>query len=128
MAAFQITTISTNKDHISVFGAKPFEQEIRGGMLLTNRIDAQNFRLRTSEPGYTTDFHLAGDPTLIIIRAGVLRIELQNGEHKDFTSGDMFIAEDNLPAGVEFDAEKHGHRALVVGEETLHAVHIKLGN
>ena len=96
--------------------------------MLSHRIDAQNFRLRESEPGYETDWHLAGDPTLIIIRQGILRITLRNGSYLDFNAGDLFIAADNLPEDLVFDDKKHGHKAMVMGEETLQAVHIKLGS
>ena len=112
----------------SMFSEHIFEQADRGGMLLTDRINAQNFRLRQSEPGYEADWHMAGDPTLIAIQAGTLRIILRDGSHQDFKAGDMFIAADNLPEGMAFDAEKHGHQAKVVGDETLRAVHIKLGS
>jgi hypothetical protein len=71
---------------------------------------------------------LSGDPTLIIIQKGILRISLQNGIYKDFKSGDMFIAADNLPENIVFDPKIHGHRAEVLGDETLLAVHIKLAD
>lgn len=71
---------------------------------------------------------MAGDPTLIIVRGGTLRIELRGGTFRDFTAGDLFIAEDNLPEDMIFNKDKHGHRALVIGEQALEAVHIKLGS
>jgi hypothetical protein len=86
-----------------------FRKKARNGMLLSDRIPAQNFRLRESMPGYSTDWHLSGDPTLIIIQKGILRISLQNGIYKDFKSGDMFIAADNLPENIFFDPNIHGH-------------------
>ncbi len=96
------------------------------GMLLTERIDAQNFRLRESSPGYCSAWHVAGDPTLIAIQQGVLRIILRDGSHRDFQSGDILIAQDHLPEGVLFDPGQHGHKAEVLGKKTLKAVHIKL--
>lgn len=123
----QIPCIDTDDHGVSVFTERLFIQNHRGGMLLTDRIDAQNFRIRTSAPGYATDWHLAGDPTLISIQQGVLRVSLQNGEYRDFSTGDMFIAADNLPVGMTFDPEQHGHKATVIGNETLKAIHIKLG-
>ena len=128
MDCFITPIIRIDRDHRSVFGETSFEKEVRGGMLLTDRIDAQNFRLRESKPGYEADWHMAGDATLIIVQAGVLRIELRDGSFRDFKAGDQFIAADTLPSGVDFDSEKHGHKALVIGEETLRAVHIKLGS
>lgn len=121
-----IPTISVNEDFVTVFSEEAFPQHVRGGMNLTERIDAQNLRIRTSKAGYESDWHVAGDPTLIVIQRGILKITLRNGEHKDFSAGHMFIAKDYLPKHMPFDSEKHGHCAKVLGNETLLAVHIKL--
>ena len=125
---FIINCIYCHENGISYFNEITFKKNDRNGMLLTDRIPAQNFRLRESMPGYFTDWHLSGDPTLIIIQKGILRISLQNGIYKDFKSGDMFIAADNLPENIVFDSKIHGHRAEVFGDETLLAVHIKLAD
>lgn len=100
---FIINCIYCYENGISYFNEITFKKNDRNGMLLTDRIPAQNFRLRESMPGYFTDWHLSGDPTLIIIQKGILRISLQNGIYKDFKSGDMFIAADNLPENIFFD-------------------------
>ena len=121
-----ITTITTNKDGISIFEEIDFVLEQRGGLFLTNQITAKNFRIRKSNVGYTTDFHLSGDATFITIQKGSLKIELQNGESKTFTIGESFIAQDNLPENIVFDSKIHGHKASVVGNESLQAIHIKL--
>lgn len=126
MDQFVITQITNHDNLASTFSEVKHEKLQMGGMLLTNRIDALNFRLRESEPGYKTEFHVAGDPTLIIIQQGTLRIFLQNGASKDFSPGDLFIAKDFLPKHVPFDKAIHGHRAEVMGEQPLKAVHIKL--
>jgi hypothetical protein len=126
MSDITLPTISINQDFITVFGQEVFSRQLRGGMILTERIDALNFRIRTSEVGYKTEWHVAGDPTLIIIQKGTIRITLQNGEHKDFSAGAMFIAKDYLPTNIDFDIKKHGHKAEVIGKENLLAVHIKL--
>jgi hypothetical protein len=125
---FIINCIYCSENGISYFNEITFKKNDRNGMLLSDRIPAQNFRLRESMPGYFTDWHLSGDPTLIIIQKGILRISLQNGIYKDFKSGDMFIAADNLPENIFFDPNIHGHRAEVFGDETLLAVHIKLAD
>ena len=96
-------------------------------MYLTDRIDALNFRIRESEPGYQTNFHVAGDPTLIIIQQGTIKITLQNNQHKDFSAGEMFIAEDFLPESIDFEETIHGHKAEVIGNTPLKAIHLKLG-
>ena len=69
---------------------------------------------------------MAGDPTLLVILKGIVRIELRNGDTKDFSAGEMFIAEDYLLPDVVFDNAIHGHRAEVVGEEDISVLHLKL--
>ena len=123
---FLVTTITTNDTGISIFSEIDFEVYQLGGMFLTEQIASKNFRIRKSDIGYSTDFHLAGDPTFIIIQKGSLKIELQNGDFKTFTSGDSFIAKDNLLATEVFDNKIHGHKASVIGNEPLQAIHIKL--
>lgn len=95
-------------------------------MQLSPRIGCSSLRLRTSEPGYESTWHVAGDPTLIVVQRGTLRLILRDGQIRDFTVGDAFIAADVVPAGLVFDANLHGHRAEVIGEERLEAIHIKL--
>lgn len=123
---FIIPTITTNEKGISIFSTVDFSVQPRGGMFLTEQIGSKNFRIRKSDVGYATDFHLAGDATFIIIQKGSLKIELQNGDFKIFNSGDCFIAQDNLPGTIPFNNKVHGHKASVVGTESLQAVHIKL--
>ena len=123
---FIIPTITTNENGISVFSTIDFSVEQRGGLFLTEQIGSKNFRIRKSDVGYATDFHLAGDATFICIQKGSLKIELQNGDFKIFNPGDCFIAKDNLPENIEFNSEIHGHKASVVGKESLQAIHIKL--
>lgn len=123
---FIVTTITTNENGISVFEEVAFDVNQRGGMFLTDQIAAKNFRIRKSNFGYETDFHLAGDATFIVILKGSLKIELQNGDYKLFSYGDYFIAKDNLPENIIFDNQIHGHKARVIGDESLEAIHIKL--
>lgn len=121
-----ITKITTNEEGISIFSEAIFDVNHRGGMFLTDQITAKNFRIRKSNVGYTTAFHLAGDATFIIILKGSLKIELQNGDAKIFNVGESFIAEDNLPESIAFNDKIHGHKASVIGDEPLEAIHIKL--
>ena len=123
---FIVSTITTNDSGISVFDEIEFDVNQRGGMFLTNQIASKNFRIRKSNSGYETDFHLAGDATFIVILKGSLKIELQNGDYKIFSAGDYFIANDNLPENIIFDSKIHGHKASVIGDESLEAIHIKL--
>ena len=116
----------TSSTSFSVFNEQEYSLADYNGLFITERMDALNFRHRMSEPGYSSSWHVAGDPTLIIIRAGVLRITLRNGEYRDFKAGDQFIAMDCLQSGEIFDATMHGHTAELIGDEVLLAVHIKL--
>ena len=124
--SFIISTITTNENGISIFEDIDYSVQQRGGLFISDQIGAQNFRLRKSDVGYATDFHLAGDATFIIIQKGNLKIELQNGDFKIFKPGDCFIAQDNLQENIEFDKTIHGHKANVIGNESLQAIHIKL--
>lgn len=123
---FIVPIITTNEIGISVFEDIEFDVNQRGGMFLTDQIASKNFRIRKSNVGYETDFHLAGDATFIVILKGSLKVELQNGDYKVFSSGNYFIAKDNLPENTIFDNKIHGHKASVIGDESLEAIHIKL--
>ena len=125
---FNITCITTNEKGISVFSEISYPKNARGGMMLSEQIAAKNFRLRESKAGYSTEWHLSADPTLLIVQKGILRISLQNGDYRDFGSGEMFIASDALPENIVFDSSIHGHKAAVIGAEDLVAIHIKLDN
>ena len=118
----------TNKTGYSVFTKKKLPLNDYNGLFITDRVEAQNFRHRFSKPDYKSDWHVAGDPTLILIRSGTLRIGLRNGEYQDFSAGDMFVAQDYLQAEEAFDDQVHGHSAQVIGDEPILAVHIKLSS
>jgi hypothetical protein len=81
-----------------------------------------------SHPGYASDWHVAGDPTLILIRSGILRIGLRDDSYRDFVAGDVFIAQDRLPTNTDFNNSIHGHTAKVIGEHQLFALHLKLSS
>lgn len=118
--------IDTGKTGYSVFSDVQYTVDDYNGLFITERMDALNFRHRISEPGYFSSWHVAGDPTLIIIRSGILRITLRNGDYRDFSAGDLFIAQDRLQKSEMFEQTIHGHTAELVGEQVLLAVHIKL--
>ena len=110
----------------SIFTDETYSLEDYNGLFISSRIEAQNFRHRMSQPGYFSTWHVAGDPTLIIIRSGILRVSLRDGSDQDFKAGDLFIARDYLKEGFSFDEKIHGHTAAVIGDIPLQAVHIKL--
>lgn len=92
---------------------------------LSQQQSAVNFRLRSSTPSYASDWHVAGDPTLLVILKGAIEIELRNGDSQIFRAGDMFVAEDFLTNTKMFSII-HGHRANVVDNENFSALHLKL--
>ncbi|MFT7526632.1 MAG: quercetin dioxygenase-like cupin family protein [Arenicella sp.] len=60
--------------------------------VLSEQIQAINFRLRASDQYYASEWHVARDPTLLIVLTGTIRIELRGGESQEFSNGQMFIA------------------------------------
>lgn len=123
---FTIPTIAVDENFCSVFATEVFPAFLRSNMLLSEQVPAVNFRWRSSESAYRSDWHVAGDPTLIIVLSGCLRIVLRSGDHRDFVAGERFIAKDFLPRDLPFDSAFHGHRAEVLGAAKLEAIHIKL--
>ncbi len=121
-----ITTVENCSNGRSFFSEQLCTLEELNGMWISERQQALNFRHRTSQPGYFSPWHVAGDPTLIIIRQGILRLTVRDGEYRDFTIGDQFIARDYLEQGTFFDESIHGHTAEVIGDAVLYAVHVKL--
>lgn len=130
MSTIELTVLTSNvltdKTSASFFTKKSYSLNDYNGLFITDRVNSLNFRHRMSKPGYFSTWHVAGDPTLIIIRTGTLRLTLRNGEFNDFSAGDMFVAQDYLQAGEEFNNELHGHTAELIGSNDLLAVHIKL--
>jgi len=123
-----VPILGNEKHDHSYFIEQHYSLEDYNGLIISPRQDALNFRHRMSEPGYFSDWHVAGDPTLIIIRSGILRIGLRDNSHMDFVAGDAFIAQDRLDNNTTFDKQVHGHTAQVVGEQKLIALHIKLSS
>lgn len=121
-----ITTITNNGHDASFFGQRNIDLSGESARKLSEQISAVNFRLRESTPPYAASWHVAGDPTLLIILKGCIRITLRNGQAQDFKAGDMFIAEDHLASNIGFDPAVHGHTADVIGHDKLQALHLKL--
>lgn len=116
------------KTRHSFFIEQQYSLEDYNGLFISPRQTALNFRHRMSYPGYFSDWHVAGDPTLIIIRSGTLRIGLRDDSYRDFFAGDVFVAQDKLPTNVSFDNNVHGHTAQVLGDHQLIAFHLKLSS
>ena len=126
LATASLVVISVDENYRSIFEKDDFPQTARGEMWVSEQQACLNFRYRSSPAGYQSDWHVAGDPTLIIVCGGQVEIELRDGSTKQFGAGEKFIARDDLPAGLEFDDERHGHRARVIGSGEFSAVHVKL--
>ncbi len=125
MTKMPIPLVTNDGAGASVFAQS--EIELTGEMTryLSDQIGAVNFRLRESH-GYKSDYHCAGDPTLLIVLSGQIRIELVSGEDRVFKAGDLYVAQDYIQDGVAFDRTIHGHRAEQIGDTPYRAVHIKL--
>ena len=121
-----IISIDNNGFERSRFSHRDIQLHGSTERFLSNQINAENFRLRTSDSSYSSNWHIAGDPTLLVILSGTLRIELRSGESLEFSAGELFIANDYLKQNIEFDDKVHGHRAEVLGTQEFSALHIKL--
>ena len=120
-----LPTISNDGKGASFFGSREITLEGELMRQLSDQITAVNFRLRHSE-NYSSDYHVAGDPTLLIVLSGTIKIELPTGETREFSQGDLYVAEDYLEADVKLKKGVHGHRAEMIGDTPYKAVHIKL--
>ena len=121
-----VVCITSDGDNPSYFDQRDIELSGDQQRVLSEQIQALNFRLRESPSNYVSGWHVANDPTLLIILSGSISVELRNGKNKKFIPGEMFVAQDFIAEGKVFDSEKHGHRASVVGNEKLVALHLKL--
>jgi len=122
----QIPCITNDGRGPSKFGVREIVLNGDARWMLSEQQQALNFRLRSSAKPYQSDWHVAGDPTLLIILGGVIEIELRDGSARSFSTGDMFVAEDYLAEEAEFDLNHTGHRARVVSDVELQALHLKL--
>lgn len=121
-----IISINNDGSNSSYFTERNIRLQGSPARFLSEQIPAENFRFRTSDHRYSSEWHVAGDPTLLVILTGSLQIELRTGESRTFSAGELFIANDYLKQGIQFDNTIHGHRAKVLGNENFSALHIKL--
>jgi len=119
-----IPSITVDNNYVSIFGEETFSLNEYGEMWLTDQQHCENFRIRHSDAPYISDWHVAGDPTLIIVLSGEMIIELRNGETRIFNAGQLFIAKDYLPKNIEMN-DSCGHRAKIE-HQVFEAIHIKL--
>lgn len=126
MRTIEIPCISSDGKGQSFFSTRTINLHGDSHRSLSEQIPAINFRLRNSDSAYSSDYHVAGDPTLLIVLSGTMNIELRDGQSQQFSNGQMFIAQDYLEDAQNFDTAIHGHRAKVVGNSDLNVLHLKL--
>ena len=102
MRKIVIPCVSNDGKGQSKFSERGIELHGDANRSLSEQINAVNFRMRNSSNSYSSDFHVAGDPTLLIILSGTVKIELRNGDYQQYTTGEMFIAQDYLAEGISF--------------------------
>lgn len=127
MHTLSIPILTVNSKGESVFKALILSLNDYNGMFISDRQEALNFRHRWSAVGYESNWHLAGDPTLIIVQQGSIELRLKNGEAKIFSVGEQFVAADYLPEALD-KSENAGHKARVIGNNDFSALHIKLSD
>lgn len=121
-----IPVVANGDDGFSIFTHRVIELDGDDHRALSEQLLAENFRLRASGAGYKSDFHAAGDPTLIIVLQGRFKLSLITGESLEFSQGDLFIAEDFQPD--EETTAQFGHCGEVVGDQEFRALHLKLAH
>ncbi len=126
LSEITVTCVKNNGQDASFFAEENITLTGTEARQLSEQIGAINFRLRQSPCEYASDWHVAGDRTLLIILSGSVRITLRDGNYKDFAPGEMFIADDYLAEGIAFSDIAHGHCAEAIGVEPLKALHLKL--
>lgn len=92
---------------------------------LSEVLPASGLQLRTSPPGFTSQFHCTVEPQWVFILSGVMEIGLQDGSARRFSAGEHFFSADTLPSGARFDPAVHGHRSAQVGDAPLVTLFIK---
>jgi len=95
LSSVSVITICNDDDHQSIFSTSTLPQTAHGDMWISDQQTCLNFRYRSSPQGYESDWHVAGDPTLIIISTGCIELELRDGTKKLFIAGQKFIARDH---------------------------------
>jgi hypothetical protein len=77
------------------------------------------YQMRLSPVGFRSEFHCTETPQWVFILGGRMEIGLQDGSSRIFEPGQHFYSADLLPAGVSFDAKRHGHWSRQLGPEPL---------
>jgi len=86
---------------------------------LSALLATQGCQFRRSPVGFASDFHCTTAPQWLVVLRGQMEIGLRDGSARVFGPGECFYSNDTLPAGVAFDAARHGHRSRQLGDEAL---------
>ncbi len=86
---------------------------------LSSLMASGGLQLRQSPVGFRSVFHVTTTPQWVFILRGQMEIGLRDGSSRIFGQGEHFFSNDTLPAGVDFDAQVHGHWSRQVGDEPL---------
>lgn len=76
-------------------------------------------QFRQSAVGFQSGFHCTTTPQWLVVLQGRMEIGLQDGSTRVFGPGECFYSNDTLPSGASFDAQLHGHRSRLLGDEPL---------
>lgn len=87
--------------------------------MLSALMPSGGMQLRRSPVGFRSSFHVTTTPQWVVILAGQMQINLQDGSARVFGPGQCFYSDDTLPAGAIFDPAVHGHWSRQLGDEPL---------
>lgn len=83
------------------------------------------YQLRESPVGFRSEFHCTENPQWVFILRGRMEIGLRDGSSRVFEPGEHFYADDRVPAGAGFDAQRHGHWSRQLGDEPLATLFVR---
>ena len=86
---------------------------------LSSLMQSGGYQLRESPVGFKSKFHVTPVAQWVFILSGQMKIGLQDGTSKTFSSGEHFYSADLLPSGAIFDPKIHGHWSCQVGDQPL---------
>lgn len=126
MNAFRKVVLRTAEDGRARFDESDIP--LNGGTpasRLSAVLPASGLQLRTSPPGFSSEFHCTQTPQWVFILSGIMEIGLQDGSVRHFKAGEHFLSADTLPSGARFDPAVHGHRSAQVGDAPLVTLFVK---
>lgn len=114
----RITRIFTGSDGVTHFENIEIPLEDAGGIgRLSAPRPATRVIFRETPPDHDFDWHPAPDRQYIVLLDGVIRIEIGDGEVRDFRGGDVLLVEDTTG---------RGHRTRTVDGQVRRSIFIAL--